>query len=107
MTPTQILVLLALAACAIYRQSVRHPVIGSLLASVMVGALRGRRTRLWQESDGRVFSQGTPVTVVLLLLLVGGKFALGRGHTCITSMRTAASARCWCSDSPSMIDTPR
>jgi hypothetical protein len=111
MTSTQILVLLALTAYAIYRQSIRHEVVGSqrfklatiyivvglavgdyylppdahswnlllgsLLASAVVGALRGRWTRLWRESDGRVFSQGTPVTAGLFLLLVGGKFALG------------------------------
>jgi len=38
---------------------------------------RGRWTRLHREPDGRVFSQGTPLTVGLFLLLVGGKFAWG------------------------------
>lgn len=111
MTPPQILILLALTAYAIYRQSIRHEVVGhsrfklaiiytvvglavggfylppdatswavllgGLLASVIVGVLRGRFTRLWREADGRVFSRGTPLTVGLFLALVGGKFAIG------------------------------
>ena len=111
MSPLQILVLVALTAYAIYRQSIRHEVVGrtrfklaiiyavvgllaggfalpqdaaawlglgaSLGASVVVGLARGRWTRLHREPDGRVFSQGTPLTVGLFLLLVGGKFAWG------------------------------
>lgn len=49
----------------------------SLLASVVVGVARGRLTRLYREPDGRIYSQGTPLTIGLFLLLVGGKFALG------------------------------
>lgn len=111
MSGPQILVLLALTAFAVYRQSVRHEVEGrtrfklaiiyavagllaggfylppdgrswlalllSLSASVVVGVIRGRLTRLYREPDGRVFSQGTPVTIGLFLLLVAGKFAWG------------------------------
>jgi len=111
MTPAQILILLAMTIYAVYRQSIRHEVVGSrrfklaiiylavglavggyylppdalswgllvgsLLASALIGVLRGRWTRLWREPDGRVFSQGTPLTVGLFLLLVGAKFALG------------------------------
>lgn len=50
---------------------------GSLLASVLVGLVRGRYTRLYPMPDGRVFSQGTPFTIGLFLLLVGAKFGLG------------------------------
>lgn len=48
----------------------------SMLLSVVVGLLRGRYTRLWAE-DGRVFSQGTALTVGLFIGLVAVKFALG------------------------------
>ncbi|HEY1225919.1 MAG TPA: hypothetical protein VGF26_01230 [Ramlibacter sp.] len=111
MTIPQVLILLALTLYAVYRQSIRHVVVGksrfklaivyaivgvsvggyylppdaaswaallgSLLASVVVGLVRGRYTRLYPQPDGRVFSQGTPFTIGLFLLLVGGKFALG------------------------------
>ncbi|SFM92072.1 hypothetical protein [Variovorax sp. OV329] len=50
---------------------------GSLLASVGVGLLRGRYTRLWRDAQGQLWSQGTPLTITLFVLLVGGKFALG------------------------------
>lgn len=49
----------------------------SLGASVAVGIARGRLTRLTREPDGRIFSQGTPVTIGLFLLLVGCKYAWG------------------------------
>lgn len=111
MTPTQILILVALTIYAVYRQSIRHEVVGrsrfklaaiyaivgmavggfylppdvnswltmgvSLLASVVVGVARGKLTRLYREPDGRVFSQGTALTISLFLLLVIGKFAFG------------------------------
>lgn len=111
MTPIQILILVTLTVYAVYRQSVRHEVIGrtrfklaiiyavvglaaggyylppdasswvtlgvSLLASVVVGIARGKLTRLYLEPDGRVFSQGTALTISLFLLLVIGKFAFG------------------------------
>ena len=49
----------------------------SLAASVIIGLVRGRMTRLYREPNGRVFSEGTPVTIGLFLLLIGGKFAWG------------------------------
>lgn len=50
--------------------------VGSLLLSVLVGVARGRWTRLWTR-DGRVFSQGTRLTVGLFLGLIAMKFAIG------------------------------
>jgi hypothetical protein len=49
---------------------------GSLVLSVAVGLARGRLTRVWAE-DGRVWSQGTPLTIGLFLGLVAVKFAIG------------------------------
>jgi hypothetical protein len=49
----------------------------SLLASLAVGFVRGRRTRMWTDDQGRVFSQGTAFTVNLFLALVAFKFAVG------------------------------
>lgn len=48
-----------------------------LVASVAVGLLRGRLTRIWREPDGRIFSRGTVTTVVAFLGLVAFKFGLG------------------------------
>ena len=48
----------------------------SLAASLAIGVLRGRRTRMWQTAE-RVFTQGTRATVGLFLGLVAFKFALG------------------------------
>lgn len=48
----------------------------SLALSVVVGFARGRLTRLW-VGDGRVYSQGTPLTVGLFFGLILAKFALG------------------------------
>jgi hypothetical protein len=47
-----------------------------LALSVVVGLARGRLTRLWVQ-DARVYSQGTPLTVGLFLVLVAVKFAIG------------------------------
>ena len=47
-----------------------------LVLGVVVGVARGRLTRLWAE-DGRVYSQGTPLTIGLFLGLVAAKFAIG------------------------------
>jgi hypothetical protein len=49
----------------------------SLGTSVAVGIARGRLTRLTRESDGQIYSQGTPLTIGLFLVLVGGKYAWG------------------------------
>lgn len=49
----------------------------SLVLSVVVGIARGRLTRLWSEADGRVYAQGTAVTVSLFVGMVTVKFGLG------------------------------
>lgn len=50
----------------------------SLLLSVVVGVVRGRHTRVWRdESDGRVWAQGTALTIGLFVGLILAKFALG------------------------------
>jgi len=111
MSPIQIAILLALTVYAIYRQSIRHEVVGharfrlaaiygvvgfvaggfeippdvsswialaaGIVVSAAVGVARGRLTRLWIEPDGRIFSQGTAVTIALFLLVVGIKWILG------------------------------
>lgn len=48
----------------------------SLALSAVVGLARGRLSRLWAEG-GRVWSQGTPLTIGLFLGLVVVKFAIG------------------------------
>jgi hypothetical protein len=48
-----------------------------MLLSTMVGVARGRLTRLWIEPDGRMYRQGTPLTIALFVLLVGVKFGIG------------------------------
>jgi len=48
-----------------------------LALSLVVGLARGRLTRVWADAEGRVFSQGTAVTVGLFLGLVAVKFGLG------------------------------
>ena len=48
-----------------------------LLASVVIGSIRGRHVRIWQDADGRFFTRGTPLTIGLFLGLVAFKFALG------------------------------
>jgi uncharacterized membrane protein YfcA len=49
----------------------------SLLASLVIGYVRGTRSRMWRENDGRVYSQGTVFTVGLFLALIAFKFVLG------------------------------
>lgn len=49
----------------------------SLLASLIVGFIRGSRSRMWRTADGPVFTQGTVFTVSLFLALIAFKFALG------------------------------
>lgn len=51
-------------------------VIG-LALSLVVGLLRGRLTRVWSDPEGRVFSQGTRVTIALFLGLIVAKIGLG------------------------------
>jgi hypothetical protein len=41
-------------------------IVVSVLASAVVGVLRARYTRLWQESD-RIYSQGTRLTIGLFI----------------------------------------
>jgi hypothetical protein len=48
----------------------------SLALSFVVGALRGRFAKLWVE-NGRVYSQGTPLTIGLFLALIVSKFVVG------------------------------
>ena len=48
-----------------------------LALSLVVGLARGRLTRVWADVQGRVFYQGTGVTVGLFLGLVAVKFSLG------------------------------
>ena len=50
--------------------------VGSLALSVVVGIARGRLTRVWPE-HGRVYAQGTALTIGLFLGLVAVKFAVG------------------------------
>jgi hypothetical protein len=49
----------------------------SLVASLVVGLIRGTRTRVWRAADGRVLTQGTVFTVGMFLALVAFKFVLG------------------------------
>lgn len=49
----------------------------SLGLSAVVGLARGRWTRLWRGDDGRVYSQGTTLTIALFVGLVVVKFAIG------------------------------
>ncbi len=48
----------------------------SILLSLVVGYIRGRLTKVWNEG-GHVYSQGTPLTITLFLLMVLAKFGLG------------------------------
>lgn len=49
----------------------------SIALSLVVGVARGRLTRIWREPDGRVYSEGTWVTIALFLALVGSKWVYG------------------------------
>jgi hypothetical protein len=48
-----------------------------LALSVVVGLARGRLTRIWIQADGRVFKQGTALTVGLFLAMIAIKFGTG------------------------------
>jgi hypothetical protein len=52
-------------------------IAASIVLSVVVGLVRGQLTKVWMQADGRVFRQGTVVTVCLFLGLIAAKFALG------------------------------
>jgi hypothetical protein len=52
-------------------------IVVGLALSLVVGLLRGRLTRVWADEGGRVFSQGTTVTVALFVGLVIAKFGIG------------------------------
>ena len=48
----------------------------TIALSIIFGLMRGRYTRVWAE-DGRVYSQGTVLTVSLFFVLIAAKFGLG------------------------------
>ncbi len=48
----------------------------SITLGILVGLLRGQYSTFWPER-GRVYSQGTPFTITLFLLLIAAKVALG------------------------------
>jgi hypothetical protein len=111
MSPTEIIIILALTGYAIYQQTRRHEVDGknrfklaiiyavgglivggiympknaaawgllvlSIALSAGVGLLRGRKTRVWAAANGKIYSQGTVLTISLFLALVAAKFAIG------------------------------
>ncbi|OWF76970.1 hypothetical protein B4900_17750 [Yersinia rohdei] len=53
-------------------------VLGSgVLFSIIIGMLQGRLIEIWQESDGRIFCKGTPLTMTLFLFLIGSKWIIG------------------------------
>ena len=49
----------------------------SLALSAIVGVVRGRRTDVWMQPDGRVVRKGNALTICLFVGLVAAKFALG------------------------------
>jgi hypothetical protein len=49
----------------------------SLVLSLVVGIARGRLTRVWRDADGKVWTQGTWLTIALFLVLVGAKWIYG------------------------------
>ena len=50
--------------------------VASVLASVVIGLVRGRYTRVWRQ-DGTVWAQGTALTISLFFGLILFKVALG------------------------------
>jgi len=50
--------------------------VASIALSVVVGLARGKYTRVWAD-NGRVYSQGTALTIGLFLGMVVIKFAMG------------------------------
>lgn len=51
--------------------------IAGLALSAVVGVLRGYRTEIWMEPDGRIVRKGNLVTILLFVGLVAAKFAMG------------------------------
>lgn len=49
----------------------------SLALSAVVGVIRGRKTDVWMEADGRVVRRGNVLTIALFLGLIVAKFVLG------------------------------
>ena len=110
MSPSELILILAVSGFALYKQTRREEVVGagrftpaivygvvglalgayhlpdgtaevvgivvSLALGVLVGLLRGRTTRLWTEG-GRVWTQGTALTIGLFVGLFVVKFAFG------------------------------
>lgn len=48
-----------------------------LVASLVVGFVRGRLTRMWRDDRGEIYTRGTALTIGLFLGLVAFKFVLG------------------------------
>jgi hypothetical protein len=51
--------------------------VASIALSLALGAARGMLTKVWMKADGRVYRQGTALTVGLFLGLIAAKFAMG------------------------------
>ena len=48
-----------------------------LVLSAGIGVIRGYRTEVWMEPEGRIVRKGNAVTILLFLGLVAAKFAMG------------------------------
>ena len=51
--------------------------IAGLVLSAVVGVVRGYRTEIWMEPDGRIVRKGNLVTILLFVGLVAAKFVMG------------------------------
>jgi hypothetical protein len=51
--------------------------VASVALSLVVGVARGRLTRVWAETDGRIMRQGTTLTVGLFIAMIVVKFGMG------------------------------
>ena len=49
----------------------------SIILSLAVGVGRGALTRVWREPDGRIFRQGTPLTVSMFVGMIVVKIGMG------------------------------
>ena len=63
-------------------------IVASVVLSLAVGFARGYLTRIWRDVDGKVYSQGTWITIALFLVLVGAKWI----HGAYVYMHPAAGA---------------